>query len=103
MTDTFFYVKKYGIPFIDKPLFFNIEGYIDMIDIAQRHRRNSTYSSLWLRFNKNVAKAYDTHYFRKEDKNVEFLTWAEIEKDIILDYEINLKNNPEKEDIVCTM
>lgn len=92
MVDTFFFVKKYGIPFVERPLFFNIEGYIDLIDIAQRHRRNTVYSSFWLRFNKDVAESYNTHFFRKPDNpDVDFITWERMNDDMIEEYEDKLK------------
>lgn len=87
MVDTYYFVKKYGIPFMDKPLLFNIEGYIDLQDIAQRHRRNSVYSSFWLRFSKEVAESYNTHYFRKPDKKIDFLTWQKMNDDMIEEYQ----------------
>lgn len=84
MVDTYFFVKKFGIPFIDKPLFFNIEGYIDLQDISQRYRRNTVYSSFWLKFKKDIAEAYDTHFFRKPDNpDIEFVTWEKLNNDMI--------------------
>ena len=92
MVDTFFFIKKYGIPFVERPLFFNIEGYIDLIDIAQRHRRNTVYSSFWLRFSKDVAESYNTHFFRKPDNpEVDFITWERMNDDMIQEYEDKLK------------
>lgn len=86
MVDTFFFVKKYGIPFVERPLFFNIEGYIDLIDISQRYRRNTVYSSFWMRFNKDVAESYNTHYFRKaENPDIEFITWEQMNDDMMRD------------------
>ena len=83
MVDTYFFVKKYGLPFSDKPILFNIEGYIDLQDIAQRYRRNTVYSSFWLRFSKEVGKAYDTHFFRKPDNpNIEFISWFDMNEEM---------------------
>ena len=91
MVDTYFFVKKYGLPFMDRPLLFNIEGYIDLVDIAQRHRRNTAHSSFWLRFSKDVAKAYDTHFFRKPDNpDIEFISWEKINDDMIEEYDKKL-------------
>lgn len=88
MVDTFFFVKKYGIPFMDRPLFFNIEGYIDLIDIAQRHRYNTVYSSFWLPFKKDVAKAYDTHFFRKPDNpDINFVSWENMNDEMLRNQE----------------
>lgn len=91
MVDTYFFVKKYGIPFKDKPIVFNIEGYIDLIDIAQRHRRNTAHSSFWLRFDKKIAKAYDTHFFRKPDNpDIEFISWEKLNDDMIEEHDKKL-------------
>lgn len=76
---------------MDRPLLFNIEGYIDLVDIAQRHRRNTAHSSFWLRFSKDVAKAYDTHFFRKPDNpDIEFISWEKINDDMIEEYDKKL-------------
>lgn len=84
MVDTYFFVKKYSIPFMERPLFFNVEGYIDLIDIGQRHRRNTVYSSFWLRFQKEIADAYDTHFFRKPDNpDTKFLSWEFMNDEMI--------------------
>lgn len=93
MVDTYFFVKKYGIPFTDRPILFNIEGYIDLLDIAQRHRRNTVYSSFWLRFQKEIANAYDTHFFRKPDNpDIDFITWERMNDDMIKGYQAKIEN-----------
>lgn len=84
MVDTYFFVKKYGLPFSEKPIVFNIEGYIDLIDIAQRHRHNTVYSSFWLRFSKEIGEAYDTHFFRKPDNpDIDFKSWERLNDEML--------------------
>jgi uncharacterized protein YqkB len=78
MVDQFYFVKKYGIPFVEKPLFFIIEGYLDEIDIANRYRRDAVYSKQWLWFKKSVAECYDTHYFKnQEEEDFIYESWID--------------------------
>ena len=96
MVDTYFFVKKYGFPFSEKPIIFNIEGYIDLQDIAQRYRRNTVYSSFWLRFSKEVANAYNTHFFRKPDnEDIDFVTWKQLDDDMMSTYKEKQENKKE--------
>ncbi|WP_340819017.1 zonular occludens toxin domain-containing protein [Methanolobus sp. WCC4] len=79
MTDTFFYVKKTEIPLIGRPLWFTIDAYLTEDDFKRRHQdKEAMYNRSRLRFSVKVARAYDTHYFRKEcDEEPTFLNWSE--------------------------
>jgi len=79
MADQFYFVKKYGLPFIGRPLFFKIESYLDEMDIAQRYRRDSVHGEIFLRFKKDVANAYNTHFFREmENSNYDYISWTDL-------------------------
>lgn len=79
MTDTFFFVKKTEIPIINRPLWFTLDAYLTEQDFAMRlMTKDSMYNRTRIRFKKRVAKAYDTHYFRKpSDQDPVFVNWSE--------------------------
>ncbi|WP_406657401.1 zonular occludens toxin domain-containing protein [Methanolobus sp. ZRKC2] len=79
MTDTFFYVKKTEIPIIGRPLWFTLDAYLCEDDFKRRHMDpDALYNRTHKIFRPKVAKAYDTHYFRKAcDQEPEFINWAE--------------------------
>jgi Zonular occludens toxin (Zot) len=79
MATIFYYVSKVAIPFIDRPLWFKIEGYPDELTLSQRFvRQDNSYSIEHCFFKKSVANAYNTHFFRKDNIHPElYSTWVE--------------------------
>jgi hypothetical protein len=80
MVDTFFFIKKTEIPIINRPLWFTLDAYLTEQDFAMRYMNKD---ACWNRshriFRKKIAKAYDTHYFRKEcEEKPVFKNWGEV-------------------------
>lgn len=79
MADSFYFIKKYGIPFMNRPLFFKVEVFIDEMDIAMRYRPNSRHGAYYQKFKKRVARAYNTHFFREiTDRKINYLSWLDL-------------------------
>lgn len=80
MTDSYYLIKKFCLPFSEKPLFFKVEVYADEIEIAMRYsNRRSTHGAYYQRFKKRVAQAYNTHFFREiNEPNIEYLSWLDM-------------------------
>jgi hypothetical protein len=83
MVNTYYYVKKFQIPLMGRPLWFKVEGYVDELSLSQRYTNpNAVYSIERYLFKKRVAHAYDTHFFKKPDtEDIEFISWVEVKKD----------------------
>lgn len=75
----FLFVKKITIPLTEYPLWFRTEGYLDEISLSRRAMSKEAFDSVEHHiFRKKIAKAYDTHFFRKIDiPETQFYTWAE--------------------------
>lgn len=78
MVTEFLLIRKYGLPFIKRPLFFKIEGFTDEASIANRHRDKTMHSTEWVRFKKSVGNSYDTRFYRNKDVPPTFLDWDHI-------------------------
>ena len=78
MIAEFLFVRKYTLPFSDRPLFFKVEGYEDEISIARRYKDNTQHSTQWIRFKQSVASAYDTHYYSGNGEAPEFISWDDV-------------------------
>ncbi|HZK71717.1 MAG TPA: zonular occludens toxin domain-containing protein [Clostridia bacterium] len=79
MASYFFFVKKVHLPFSTRPLWFRVEGFLDEISLSQRFvHKTLSYSVEHYLFKRSVARAYDTHYFRKNIITpTVYSTWAE--------------------------
>lgn len=81
MADMYYFIKKMHLPFMNRPLWFKIENFVDEIEISQRYSKNSHHGVEYNRFNKRVANAYNTHFFRNvEVPNEVYLTWQDLNK-----------------------
>ena len=80
MITEFLFVKKYSIPFTNRPLFFKIEGFEDETAIANRYRNNTMHSTSWVRFKKSVGNSYDTHFYGNNDEAPDFINWEDFLK-----------------------
>lgn len=82
MCNVFFFVRKFQLPFMSHPLWFRVLGFLDETSMAGRDPKLA-YSSELVFFRRYVARAYDTHFFRKDDDDFQGITWREkLEKDI---------------------
>ena len=82
MTNVYFYVRKVAIPLLDRPLCFRVLGFLDELSMASRDPKMA-YTSELVWFRQSVARAYDTHYFRKDCREYKGITWKEkLERDI---------------------
>jgi hypothetical protein len=79
MADSYYFIKKFELPFMKRPLFFKVEVFIDEIEISQRYSGRSHHGVMYQRFNKRVANAYNTHFFRQiVDPDINYLSWVDI-------------------------
>lgn len=91
LANYFIYVYKFSNPFSVQsktgrrqltPLFFTVETYIREEDFKMR---NINPKVIWERkrvlFNKNVAKSYDTQYYKLDEKEINPQLWITILKD----------------------
>lgn len=78
MTNTFWYLKKYQLPLMDRPFAFKAESYLDQEALSKRYTTpNACYGIDRYWFRKRIARAYDTHYFRKqEEPELIFESWS---------------------------
>jgi len=83
MTNVYYFVRKFQLPFMSHPLWFRVLGFLDETSMAGRDPKLA-YSSELVLFRRYVARAYDTHYFRKDMEDYKGITWREkLEKDIL--------------------
>lgn len=62
ITNDFIFVKAHKLLFIERPIFFTAEHYLDFEDFRNRQY----YGKEIYRFTKKVGNCYDTKYFRKD-------------------------------------
>lgn len=78
MTNVFYYVKKHTFPWSSNPLWFTVEGYLTEEDfVARRSNPDAVWTKEQLTLKKDVARAYDTHYYRSQKQEHKPQTWAE--------------------------
>jgi hypothetical protein len=90
MTNIFYFVTKWRNPITQKPLWFDVAGYLSEEDFKLRRLKTDMRFSLnhyW--FRDTVANAYDTHYFRK-DVSVSPRKWSDI--DVSKHFEISIED-----------
>lgn len=69
ITNQIYLIRKFEIPFLGKPLWFKVEAYDSVDALKQRYvSKDSLYKSFRVRFTKEIADAYNTHQYRKPDK-----------------------------------
>jgi hypothetical protein len=79
MADSYYFIKKFQLPFMNRPLYFKIEVFVDEIAIAQRYSGHSRHGVIYQRFKKRVAQAYNTHFFREiVDPDQTYLSWLDM-------------------------
>ena len=82
MTNVYYFVRKFELPFLSHPLWFRVLGFLDETSMASRDPKQA-YSSELVFFRRSVASAYDTHYFRRGVSDYQGITWREkLESDI---------------------
>lgn len=78
MVNLFIFVKKTCLPWSKKPLYFTIETYLSEEDFKRRRQdEECTWTRERLRFKPDVARAYDTHYFKHSDDSTPYKKWSE--------------------------
>lgn len=85
MANMFLYVQAFKIPLIWRPVFFKVMGYLMVEDFTAN--RPPYYTKRYF-FRKNVAKGYDTHYYKLEGSEPTFEKWF-AEPDTIQDNDFN--------------
>lgn len=79
MANEFIFVKKISIPFLELPLWFRVETFLDELAISQRYiSKHACYNVEHYLFSKKVANTYNTHFFRKEGEYLKFDSWADV-------------------------
>lgn len=82
MTNIYYFVRKFQLPFMSRPLWFRVLGFLDEESMVSRNPKMA-YSSEFVPFRLSVANAYDTHYFRKDCDEYQGITWLDkMTKDI---------------------
>lgn len=79
MVNIFYFVKKVKIPFTNYPLWFRVESFLDELSISQRYSNpNAVYGVFHLFFRKKIARAYDTHFFKRNPVDqIEYAAWTD--------------------------
>lgn len=78
MCNVFFHVRKHQPFFMKRPLYFTVEGFTSEEDFAKRYSSDDfVYSRERILFRSRTARAYDTHYFRNESGDVNYVSWGE--------------------------
>jgi hypothetical protein len=78
MTNIIYYIKKVSIPFVELPLWFRVESYLDEMAINQRYtNKNAIYGVEHVFFSKKIADTYNTHFFRQEGDRIDFPSWID--------------------------
>lgn len=79
MVNEFIFVKKVSIPFINLPLWFRVETFLDELAISQRYiTKHACYNVEHYLFKKSIANTYNTQFFRKEGENLPFSSWSDV-------------------------
>lgn len=78
MVNLFIVLKKHTFPWSENPLWFTVkmfESEKHMDSYLSTKDGNYLYSSYNMLPKSSVKKAYDTHYFRTDEENIEYKTW----------------------------
>lgn len=79
MTNELYFVRKFSIPFTTRPLWFIVDVYHDLNEMGKLTPSPFAVTKKKLViFKKNVARAYDTHFFRKNEPSFTAKTWLEV-------------------------
>jgi len=96
VTNIYYYVHKWINPITQKPLWFDVDAYIDETSWKMRNMKEGMrYSRQRVRFKSIVFNSYDTKQFRN-DKEQETIKWQNV--DIKEYFEITQKENNKTSD-----
>lgn len=80
VTSKFYVLRKTKIPFTEKPLWFTLRVFLTELDVDSFNstkNKELIYVTERFRLKKQVARAYDTHYFKRPSKASDIISWAD--------------------------